>query len=148
MAAAPASVGMAFELGVVSPELALVDSDLATRARALIPDVQNAPAVTALPVVSELPVAPERPTPAMSASRRKPRVFPVSFPDNGSFVEGRTASDTLQHLGERAPKGDDPGSTLSSRTHFRRLTTLVPTSSAAVATTLLVFQFYLSAGTL
>jgi len=139
---------MASDLGVMSPELVLVDSELAARARALLPDVFKAPVDPALPIVSALPIVPDTPAPPTPQSRGKPSVFPVSFPDNGSFVEGRRASDTLLHLAEKTPVCEEPESPLSSRTHFRRPTTFIPTSSAALAASLLALQVYVSAGSL
>ena len=108
MAAAPDSGVTGSELfDAVSPELVLVDSDLATRARALLlnpDDTLALPASTpsdpdatlTLPLPLPASILPDydatRPT---QSKPRKPRVFPVSFPDNGSFLETGAASDAL-----------------------------------------------------
>jgi hypothetical protein len=144
MAAAPSTGVTASELfDAVSPELVLVDSELATRVRALLPD----PTTLERPALV-LPSSGDAVTLPAQSNSRKPRVFPMSFPDNGSVLEAGAASEALHRLLEHALDVEVLASRVSSRGHFRRCTTLISTSSAAAATSLLVLQLYLSAGSL
>ena len=165
MAAAPDSGVTGSELfDAVSPELVLVDSDLATRARARLLNIDDTLALPASTpsdpdATLTLPLPPPLPLPASilpdydatlptQSKPRKPRVFPVSFPDNGDFLEAGAASDALQRMMESTADSEVLGSRASSRRHVRRLTTLMPTSSAAAATTLLLVQLYLGGGSI
>ena len=78
----------------------------------------------------------------------KPRVFPVSFPDNGSFLETGAASHALERVMEHAVESEELEARAPSRRHVQRVTTLIPTSSATAATALLLVQLYLGAGSL
>jgi hypothetical protein len=145
MAAAPGTGVTTSELfDAFSPELVLVDSDLAARARALLPDPNDGRE----PPPSVPTGSGDALTRPAQAKSQKPRVFPISFPDNGSVLEAGAASDALQRLMENAVDSEVHGSQVSSQRHSWRFATLVPTSSAAVATSLLVLQLYLSAGSL
>ncbi len=159
IAAAPDSGVTGSELfDAVSPELVLVDSDLATRARARLPNPDDTLALPAstpsdpdatltLPLPLPASILPDYDGTLPTQSKpRKPRVFPVSFPDNGDFLEAGAASDALQRMMESTADSEVLGSRASSRRHVRRLTTLMPTSSAAAATTLLLVQLYLDGG--
>ena len=155
MAAAPETGVTTSEVfGALSPELALVDSDLASWARALLPDVPEASSLRTsspdpLPIVPELAVAQEPIAAPPPERRSKAQVFPVTFPDNGTFVEARSSSDALNRLVDYAdaPEIDTPRVEQSPPDPRRRLT-IVPTSSAATATALLLLQLYVGSGTL
>jgi hypothetical protein len=135
----------------ISPELVLVDPELAERMRPLLGRLKTS-GPTALPplngdsaCVHSVPPAPL----ADGRSRRvKPNVFPVSFPDNGHFLPSGAPSETLQRLLENtsAPEARELGK--RPRRHFGRAARLVPAVSAAAATILLLVQLYLSAGSL
>jgi hypothetical protein len=142
MAAAPSTGVTASKLcDAVSPELVLVDSELATRVRALLPDPDGGHERPA-----SVPFSPgDALTLPAQAKSRKPQVFPMPFPDNGSVLEAAAASGALQRLMENAVDSE-LDSRVSSQLHFRRLTTLIPASSAATATSILVLQLCLSAG--
>ena len=145
MAAAPVPGWATFELiDAVSPELALVDPVLAGRVRGLLPEPSD--------TLERPPSMPsdtgELVPPAAQSRSQKPQVFPISFPDNGSLLEASRASAALQRLLEPPVDPSAQTSRVPRRRHLRRVATLVPTSSAAVATSLLVFQLYLSSGSL
>jgi hypothetical protein len=132
MAAAPDTGVRASELDTVSPELVLVDPRLAASARALLPD----PAETL--------ARPDR------SARVRRRVFPVSFPDDGlsSFEADATSAEARERLMDGAVDSEVMGSLAPSGRHFRRPTTLIPTSSAASAVALFVLQLYMGHGAL
>jgi len=130
--------------GIVSPELVLVDPDLAKQARASLADrremlTHSDSPVPAPPNTSEAPSEPRH---------SKPRVFPVSFPDNGSLLEATLARHALERLVGNAATPHEPDLGAAPRRRLRRVRTLVPASSAALATTLIVAQLYLNAGRL
>lgn len=138
-------------VGDISPELVLVDPELAESAQALLGRMQTpgptplSPAKAESPALSSVPPAPL----VDEASRpMKPNVFPVPFPDNGRFLPSGAPSETLERLleSESVPKTPEPKT--SPRPHFSRAATLVPAISAAGATMLLLAQLYLSGGNL
>lgn len=118
-------------VGALSPELVLVDPDLAACARPLLPrpaDLLDRSAQSAPPT---------RP------------VFPVPFQDNGrfSFESGATAAEARQRLLDAV---DPEITSVPGRPGkpVRRLGTLIPTGSAAASVALLLLQLYTGQGTL
>ena len=158
---------------IVSPELVLVDSVLARREQALLPDLpigfgrstrvpdettaQNAGATSRLAEVPPVPPTPLRAVPHVSADANpvpseptaptRPSVFPFSFPDDGHFMGVREAG-VRNTRTENEPDSAVLRPRESSRDRVRRRLTLVPTSSAALAVSVLVLQLYLEHGTL
>jgi hypothetical protein len=125
MAAAPRSCVIA-ELGLVSPELVLVDPDLAVPARALLSDAVIAG-------VSE----PARlmPRPRVTVPSRDPSTF---------GEESAATGDARRRLMDNAVVSESLGGLAPVR--FRRRVTLIPSSSAASSVGILVLQLFLGHG--
>jgi hypothetical protein len=144
----------------VSPELVLVDSLLAFRARALLPDppdtfarveqparIDEAPHPSAQ-VTDPTPESEQTPTPEGVRNRPvRPSPFPFSFPDNGRYLGVREAEqrDPLVVAVVDETSQDEYS---SGGKHLRRVATFIPASSSAIAVSLFVLQLYLSQGTL
>jgi len=152
----------------LSPELVLVDSLLASAARALLPDpsdtlvrVERPVPEESVPPASEVQVAAPTHEREVVASdleaehtgvdeiERSPLLrlspFPFSFPDDGRFVGVREAAPQAE-MNESELEAEVIGALTPSATGFRRVTTLIPSTSAALAVALLVFQLYVSPG--
>ena len=157
----------------VSPELALVDSLLAERERTCLPDPPDVfgerlladtsvtsadtsppdrglaePPGSSVAEKRTLTAAPDSdPTGSHPSTLARPSPFPFSFPDNGQFVGVRVPAPRA-HGGELGFDSPVREALVTSAGHLRRVSTLVPTSSAAVAVALFVAQLYLSHGAL
>lgn len=118
---------MAAAPDLVSPELVLVDPQLAAYSRALL----TVPA-DALSRLYE-PLHP----------RREP--LPVSVPGDAGVDASAEARERPM---EGAFDSEVLGSLMPSRKHFRRRASLIPATAAATSVTLLVIQLYLSHGKL
>jgi hypothetical protein len=118
---------MAAAPDLVSPELVLVDPQLAAYTRALHAD----PAGAFSHVEDPLPSGREPP--------------PVSVPGDAGVDASAEARERLM---EGALDSEVLGSLAPSREHFRRRARLIPATAAATSVTLLVLQLYLSHGKL
>ena len=128
MAAAPRSCDVA-KLDVVSPELVLVDPELAIPARTSLPASERQSAQHELKPAAAAPVKPL----AMSLHR-------------GAFSDdARATAEARQRLMDGAVVSEVLGA-LAQVNHFRRRATLIPSSSAASSVGILVLQLYLGHG--
>jgi hypothetical protein len=116
--------------GEVSPEVVLVDPDLAASARPLHVPHEQPPTRRA-----------ERAVDDEDRYSSIPRRHPVAQPD-GRAIQAR------QRLLDAGIASDVLGSMVPRGGHFRRSATLIPAISAASSVILLVLQLYLGQGTL
>jgi hypothetical protein len=143
-------------MNTVSPELALVDAELASRARVLLPYPSDVLRMRRNHEVAGGDNPPgEEAAASFSAGRDEPHEsstsrpngtkwpLPFSLADDGHFV-GEDASRAARERLFACALEAEP----RSHSHFRRITTLTPTATAAIATTLLVLQLYLTQGSL
>jgi hypothetical protein len=135
----------------ISPELVLVDPELAQSVRPLLGQLKTSGPTPLSPLQRDSACVHPAPPASLADGRSrlvKPNVFPVSFPDNGRFLPSGAPSETLQRLVESASDPEALRLGKRPRPHFGRAATLVPAISAATATMLLLVQLYLGAGSL
>jgi hypothetical protein len=113
----------------VSPELVLIDPELAADARERLGD----PAETRSAV--------RQPSEARRAAPAASLAVPPPPPDD-------TSAEARQRLMERGLDSEVLGSLVPSGKHFRRRALFIPAASAATAVALFVVQLYLNQGKL
>jgi hypothetical protein len=140
----------------MSPELALVDTELASRARVLLPYPSDVLRARHEPeVVGGHGASGEGAAASSSAGRDEPHASSTSRPNSTQWALPFSLTDDGRFIGEDAPKAARERLVACaleaeprSHSHFRRITTLTPTGTAAIATTLLMLQLYLTKGSL
>jgi hypothetical protein len=155
-----------YSMRQVSPELVLVDPVLARRERMLLGEpptastrlsreplegtVRNQSASSVgSPTTEDAAPSSSAETDSVGAEPEVPdrrALFPFSFPDDAHYLGVREPQPLTTIATTAFDLEPVPSVRAASETHFRRLSTFVPVSSAAAATAIFMLQLYLGHG--